>query len=91
MVITAAVHNSGWMFDVQHFVEHDVFDEPLGHFPRIQRLANRDRIVGGIVMAKDAAGSSLRPRQDRLRDRIFKVTSVNPRKNSFQIINLTPR
>ncbi|PYS64827.1 MAG: hypothetical protein DMF76_04070 [Acidobacteria bacterium] len=76
------------MFDVQHFVEHDVFNEPLGDFPRIQCLANRNRIVGRVVMAKDTAGSSLRPGQDRFRDRIFKATSVEPRKNSFQIVYL---
>ena len=76
------------MFDVQHFVEHDVFDEPLGDFPRIQCLADGNRIVGRIVMAEDAAGSSLRPRQDRSWHLIFKVTSVEPRKDSFQIVNL---
>ena len=61
VIVATAVDDAGGMFDVQHFVKDYVLDEPLGHLARIQGLADGDGIVSGIMMAKDAAGSSLRP------------------------------
>ena len=61
MIVAPAIDDPSGMFDVQHFVEDDVFDEPLGHVARIQGLADGDGIVSGVMMPKDATGSSLRP------------------------------
>ena len=61
VVIAAAVNYSGRMFDVQHLVEEDVLDEPLGNLARIQNLADRNRLMRGVMMTQNAAGSPLRP------------------------------
>ena len=59
MVIAPAVDYAGGMFDVEHFVEEDVFYEPLRNFSGIQDLANRNGVVRGVVVTQNAAGSPL--------------------------------
>ena len=88
VVIASAVYYPGGMFDVQHFMEEDVLDEPLGTFAGIQDLANRDGLMRGVVMAQNAPGSPFRPRQHRLFDLAVKITSIEPREDPFQIIDL---
>src|SRR6266576_7323350 len=59
VVIASAVDYAGGMFDVQHFVKEDVFDEPLGNVSGIQNLADRDRAMRGIMMTQNASGRPL--------------------------------
>ena len=59
MIKTPAINYPCGMFDVQHFVEHDVLDEPFGHIRRVKRFTNRDRFVRGIMMTEDAASATL--------------------------------
>src|SRR5260370_31188213 len=76
VVIASAVNDASRMFDVQHFVEEDVFHEPLRDFAGIQDLANRDCVMGGVVMTQNAAGSPLRPGHYRLFDLAIKIAAV---------------
>lgn len=32
VIVAAAVYDTGRMFDMEHFVEEDVLNKPLGHF-----------------------------------------------------------
>src|SRR6266850_4002693 len=91
VVIAAAVDDAGRMFDVQHFVEEDVFYEPFGDFAGIQDLADRNRVVRGVMMTQNASSSPLRPGQYRLFNRSVKIAPVELRENPFEIIDLAVR
>jgi hypothetical protein len=61
VVITPAVDYAGGVFDMQHLVENDVLEEPLGNIPGIQGFANRNGVVRRVVVAEDAFRRSPRP------------------------------
>ena len=65
MVVSAAVDRDGRVFDVKHFVKHHVFDNETGRFPRIERTADHDLILGRVVVAEHAKRFSHGPRQIR--------------------------
>ena len=76
------------MFDVQHFVEEDIFYEPFGNFAAIEDLADRNRVMRGVMMPQNTSRPPLRPGQYRLFDRSVKMAPVESREDSFEIINL---
>src|SRR5260370_42167600 len=88
VIIAPAVDYSGGMLNVQHFVKDDVFDEPLGNITRIEGLADRDGFVRGVVMAEDAAGAPLRPRECRRCDLPVARESINARENLLEVVSL---
>ena len=51
VVVAAAVDVFGWVVDVEHFVIDDVFDDVSGDRQSIERFADRDGFVGGIMVA----------------------------------------
>lgn len=42
------------MDDVQHFVKYDVFDDKTRHRLAVERTADRDDAVSGVVMPENA-------------------------------------
>jgi hypothetical protein len=89
VVIAPAVDDASRMFDVQHFVEEDVFDEPLRYVAGIQDLTNRNRVMGGVMMAQNASGPPPRPGQYRLFDLAVKIAAIELCEDPFEIVNLT--
>ena len=61
MVIAPAVYYARPMLDVEHLMEQDVFDEPLGDVSGIQYFADGDGVMRRIVMAENAARGPLGP------------------------------
>ena len=58
VVVAAAVDVFGRVVDVEHLVKDDIFDHVFWHRQGIERTADRDVVVGRIVMAEDAEGFS---------------------------------
>ena len=77
VIVAPAVDYSRPMFDVQHLVEEDIFDEPFGDVGGVERFANGDRFVGRVVMAENAARAPLRPGQSGLINLAVKVASID--------------
>src|SRR5258706_11616649 len=90
VVIAPAVNYASRMFDMQHFVKDNVFDEPLRNFAGIQDLTNRDRVMGGVMMTQNASSSPSRPGQHRLFDLTAKISAVEVWYNTVRIISLPP-
>src|SRR5688572_14673429 len=91
VVVTPPIDQTCRMFNVQHLVIKDVLDEPLGNISRIERLADGDAVVNMIVMAENAPGPALRPRNRRLGNLPIKVLAIQFCKHSIKIVNLTLR
>src|SRR5205085_2425757 len=75
-----------WMFDMQHLVIEDVLDKPFGPVRGVERLADHDGVVDGIVVAENAARAARRPSERRLLKCIVQITPVEACEQSIQIV-----
>ncbi len=50
VMVKASVDEPRAMFDVQHLVIKNIFDEPLRHVGGVQSFADNDSFVCGVVM-----------------------------------------
>src|SRR2546430_17222358 len=76
VIVAPAFDDARGVFDVQHLVEEDVFNEPFRNFRRIQHLADGYGVVCGVVMAENAARPPSRPRQRGHLQRIVEMLSI---------------
>ena len=53
VIVTAAIYQTGGMFDVKHLVVEDVLNEPFWHVFGVESLAYRDAVVNVVVMTED--------------------------------------
>jgi hypothetical protein len=53
VIVTAAIYQTGRMFNVKHLVVEDVLDEPFRHVCGVESLAYRDAVINVIVMTED--------------------------------------
>src|SRR2546430_10896079 len=74
VIAAATIDDACGMFDVQHFMKQDVFNEPFRHVARIQGLADGNCLVRGIMMAENAARPAARPCEHGPRNFSIKVT-----------------
>ena len=58
VVISTAVDDFGRVIDVEHFVEDDVFHDEFRNRRGIERFADDNGFVRGVVMAKDSVSLS---------------------------------
>lgn len=64
------------MDDVQHFVKYDVLDDKSRHRLAVERTADRDDAVSGVVVAENAIGFARRPSKSWLFYAIPKISSI---------------
>src|SRR5262245_30489127 len=74
VIVPPAINDLGGVLDVQHLVIEDVLDEPLRHVTRVERFADRDGVVDGVVMAENPLGPTLRPGQHWLLELIIEIS-----------------
>ena len=55
VIVATPLYQTRWMLDVKYLVEEYVFDEPLRYLFGIERLADDNRVVRGVVMAQYAS------------------------------------
>src|SRR2546421_12977555 len=87
MIVAPAVDEARGVLDVKHLVVEDVFDEPLGHFARVERLADDDCVVNSVVVAEYGARAALRPSEGRLLDVATKVALVQALEHTSEIVD----
>src|SRR5437764_5603389 len=87
VVVAPAVDEACGVFDVKHLVVEDVFDEPLGHFARVERLADDDCVVDSVVVAEYGARAALRPGEGRLLDVASEVALVQALEHTSEIVD----
>src|SRR5258706_3001814 len=76
VIVAPAFDDARSVFDVQHLVEEDVFNEPFRNFRRIQHLADGNGVVCAVVVAENAARAPSRPRQRGHLQRIIEMLSI---------------
>src|SRR2546429_9944885 len=76
VIVAPAFDDARRVFDVKHFVEQDVFNEPFRNFRRIQHLADGNGVGRSVVMAENAACAPSRPRQGWHLQRIVEMLSI---------------
>src|SRR5215210_7989547 len=91
MIVATALDQTRRMSDVQHLVIEDVLDKPGWYVLGVERLADDDGFVRGIVMAQYASRASLRPGERRLLYLAVEVAAVKALKHLIQIVDLTSR
>ena len=85
----AAAFQFDWIFQVQHFVIHEVLDGVLRYLGPIKKTADDDGIVCGIVVAQAVARMLAAPRQAGTRKQPVKETAIQIVKNPIQIVGMT--
>ena len=75
------------MPQVQHLVINDVLDRISGNRRVVEDSADYDRIVCGIIVAKQIACASLAPTHSRPRHHAAKVTKIQFFKDQVQIVH----
>jgi len=88
VVLATAFYQTSRMFDMKYFMEEDEFNKPFRDFRRIQRLANRNRLMDRVVMAQDVARAPLRPGQDGLFHVPVEVAAIKTGKEFLKVIKL---
>ena len=53
VIVTAAIYQTGGMFNVKHLVVEDVLNEPFRHVFGVESFAYRDAVVDVVVMTED--------------------------------------
>jgi len=88
MVVPAAVDDLCRVIDVEHLVEDDVLDDEFRDKGRIERFADDDGLVGGIVVAEDAIGFPYRPGQRRFRQGSAEIGVIERIEDLFEVVDL---
>lgn len=91
VIVAAAVDVFGRVMDVEHFVKDDVFDHVFWHRQGIERTADRNVVVCGVMMTEDAKCLTCRPREHGFGDRFAKILRVQTVENFVEIIDGTLR
>ena len=74
------------VFQMQHFVEDDVFNGVARHAWVIENAADDDGVVGGVVMAETAAGVVLAPAELRAAQESVKKAAVEVVEDFLQMV-----
>src|SRR5437588_305522 len=87
VIVAPAVDEARGVLDVKHLVVEDVFDEPFGHFARVERLADDDCVVDSVVVAEYGARAALRPGESGLFDLASEVALVQALEHTSEIVD----
>src|SRR5581483_2985390 len=91
MSFDAAARGTKGMFDVQHFVEEDVFDDVTGHRGTIQPAIHDDLIKRGVETAQLRAPGAGAPAESRTMQTAPEIAAIQTREHRTEIVNHSTR